>query len=72
MKGGIGLKFIDLLEKLPPAIARKNVEKYLGGAISQKTLSNLESAGKLAVEKIKCGRTVVYDTASLLAWLDQR
>jgi len=66
------MKFIDYLSKLPPFIARKDVGKLLGGAISPKSLANLSSLGKLNVEQRYAGRLVIYNTESLLNWLDQR
>ncbi len=62
--------FIDLVKELPLTIARKDVGKYISG-ISTKTLANADSASNGPSERIKIGRTVVYETKSLLEWLDQ-
>lgn len=35
-----------LVEKLPPVIARKEVQKLLGGVVAAQTLSNADAAGK--------------------------
>ena len=35
-----------LLSKLPPTIARKDVERQLGGIITPKTLANADSSGE--------------------------
>lgn len=65
------LPFEEFSKQLPPMIARKNVGRLLGGAISPKTLANLDSKGE-GPERMKIGRTVVYPTAALLAWLAAR
>lgn len=62
--------FIDLVEELPRTIARKDVGKYISG-ISPKTLANADSLGKGPSKRKKIGKTVVYETKSLLEWLDQ-
>jgi len=64
--------FEDLETKLPPVIARDQVESLLGGMISSKTLANLDSLGVGVPNKFKVGRKVVYPTHSLLKWLQQR
>ncbi len=61
-----------LLEKLPPIIARKEVEKYLGGAVAQKTLANADSLGEGPVGAYVIGRNVVYPTAALVDWIIAR
>lgn len=61
-----------LLTRLPPVMARKDVGKLLGGVISPKTLANADALGKGPANKFYSGRTVIYETISLLKWLDQR
>ena len=58
-----------LLAKLPPVIARKDIERQLGGVISTKTLANADSAGIGPMGAFQVGRTVVYPTESLVNWL---
>lgn len=58
-----------LLSKLPPTIARKNVERQLGGIITAKTLANADSAGEGPLGAFQVGRQVVYPTESLVNWL---
>jgi hypothetical protein len=58
-----------LLSKLPPAIARKNVERQLGGIITPKTLANADSLGEGPLGAFQVGRSVVYPTESLVNWL---
>ena len=69
MRQQIDLK--NLSDKLPPLIARAQVEKLLGGIISSKTLANLDSEGK-GPKRIRIGRKVVYQTVDLLEWLGDR
>jgi len=64
--------FIELTKDLPPTIARSKVSEYFGGAISSKTLANLDSLGQGPEGAFKVGRNVVYPTESLLEWLQQR
>ncbi len=64
--------FINLIGKLPPVIARREVREKLGGIISPKTLANLDSQGLGPDGKHRIGNRVFYDTSKLLAWLDAR
>ena len=65
-------RFASLYNSLPPCIARKKVKEFLGGAVSAKTLANWDSLGLGPKNSIKYGRTVIYETMSLLEWLDER
>ncbi len=59
------------LEKnLPPVIARKDIDKYLGGLISSGYLANLdrEGVGPKSL-KSKSQRRVAYLREDLIAWL---
>ena len=58
-----------LLAKLPPVIARKDVERQLGGIITTKTLANADSSGTGPMGAFQVGRTIVYPTGSLVGWL---
>lgn len=64
--------FLDNLGVLPPLISRNQVGKLTGGAISPKTLANLDSLGLGPRERIKLGRRVAYPTTVLLEWLEAR
>ena len=66
------LRFQDYQEKLPPFIARKDVNRLLGGSISSKSLANLDSLGLGPEGKFRNGRLIIYETESLLIWLDQK
>ena len=58
-----------LANNLPPVIARKDINQYLGGLISSGYLANLDSLGK-GPASIKSGRRVTYLREDLIAWLD--
>jgi len=66
------MSLISIADNLPPVLARKDVSRYLGGIISPKTLANLDSLGEGPSGRFKVGRTVVYPTAALLMWLEER
>lgn len=62
----------SLLDRLPPIIARAEVHKLLGGAVSPKTLANADSQGIGPKGRIKIGRRVAYETEALVAWLQSK
>lgn len=62
----------SLLDRLPPIIARVEVQKLLGGVICSKTLANADSLGTGPKGRIKIGRRVAYDTQELLTWLESK
>lgn len=53
-------------------VARTEVERFTGGAISEKYLANLDSAGKGPAGRFRCGRKVVYPVQALIDWMAQR
>jgi hypothetical protein len=65
------LELTDLAEKLPPIIARSQIEKFLGGVISSKRLANLDSLGE-GPKRMRIGRKIAYRTEDLLNWLASR
>ena len=60
-----------LLSILPPVIARKDIERLLGGTISRGHLANLDWKGE-GPPKIQIGRYVSYLRGPFLAWLKER
>ena len=58
----------EIRSKIPPIIARQQVPILLGGAISSKTLANLDSQGK-GPKRMRIGRKVVYKADDFLEWL---
>jgi hypothetical protein len=62
--------FVDTLcAKLPPAVAREEVRKLLGGMVSPHTVKFYDLKGKGPAGAYRVGRKVVYLTRSLLEWL---
>ena len=60
----------ELLPKLPPVIARKEVTRFLGGVVSSQTLSNADASGEGPKKAFRIGgKFVVYWTDSLVHWL---
>ena len=58
-----------LLNKLPPVVARKDVERQLGGVVTMKTLANADSSGKGPLGAYLVGRSVVYPSEALVRWI---
>lgn len=65
------LDLSELRRTLPPFIARKKIEHYLGGILSAAYLSNLDSR-KQGPPRIKIGRNVGYLRDPLIDWLEAR
>ena len=60
----------ELLPKLPPVIARKEVTRFLGGVVSSQTLSNADASGEGPEKAFRLGgKFVVYRTEALVHWL---
>ena len=53
-------------------VARQEVSRFSGGAMSGKYLPNLGSAGQGPKGRIKIGTRVTYAVASLIAWFERR
>ena len=65
-------EFIEaLLADLPPVIARKQIDKFLGGVVAAQTLANADGHGEGPEIAYRIGRSVVYKTESLLRWIVQ-
>lgn len=63
-------EFVSTLENgLPPVIARKQVEHFLGGMVSRQVLANADSRGEGPEGSYAVGKCIVYKTTSLLHWL---
>lgn len=60
------------MESLPTYIARKQIEKCLGGVIANQSLSNADNAGEGPEIAYKVGRNIVYNTETLLVWIAKR
>jgi hypothetical protein len=65
-------EFLDLLAgELPPVIARKDVDRFLGGLVTRKTLANADARGEGPEVAYAVGRNVVYRREDLLEWLSR-
>ena len=65
-------EFVDaMLDKLPPVIARHQVDRFLGGLVSPFTLKNADLAGTGPEVAWRVGNKVAYKTDSLVGWLVQ-
>ncbi|MCP3176945.1 hypothetical protein MJO47_07490 [Desulfuromonas sp. KJ2020] len=62
--------FSSLIDHYPPFIERRQISTYFGW-LTPSSLRNLDCAGK-GPERLKVGKTVIYPTDKLLAWLDDR
>lgn len=58
-----------MMDKLPPVIARHQVDRFLGGLISPYTIKNADLAGVGPDVAWRIGNKVAYKTESLVAWL---
>lgn len=63
-------KFTDMEDQLPPLIPRCAITRYIPW-LTPSRMRHLDCAG-LGPTRIKSGKTVIYPTSDLLAWLDQR
>lgn len=58
-----------IMEKLPPVIARNQIDKFLGGIVSPYTVKNADLAGTGPEVAWRIGNRVAYKTESLVTWL---
>jgi hypothetical protein len=58
-----------LAEHLPPIIARKKVNRFLGGVVAPQTLCNADHKGEGPKVAYMIGRSVAYFTIPLLEWI---
>ncbi|BDQ34730.1 hypothetical protein [Pseudodesulfovibrio portus] len=61
----------QLVDELPPLIARTEVGRLTGGLISPRTMANLDSK-KLGPSKLKFGRKVAYEREAFINFLAER
>lgn len=59
-------------EHLPPVFTRRTASLSIGGLISPKTMSNLDSLGKGPLVKVRVGGKVGYERDSFMIWLKQK
>jgi len=53
-------------------VARKDIGRYTGGAITAKTAANLDSLGTGCPGRFSIGASVVYPVDNLSQWLKSR
>jgi hypothetical protein len=59
----------NLAENLPPVIARKKINRFLGGIVAPQTLCNADHKGEGPEVAYMIGRSVAYSTIPLLEWI---
>lgn len=59
-------------DQWPEIIARRDVEKFSGGAYSSRTMANLDCLGKGPDGAFRLGKTVMYSKQNLVTWLLDR
>lgn len=64
--------FEELLDVLPPFIARKKVPWFTGGAISSKKMANDDALSIGPRVRQKIGDTIVYPTPFFLEYLERK
>ena len=65
--------FEEMATRWPSGVvARCEISKFTGGAISEKYAANLDCAGKGPKGRIRIGRKVVYPVAEVIRWLESR
>lgn len=53
-------------------VARCEISQFSGGAITSRTLANLDAMGAGPENRIRVGRKVAYPVADLIKWLEAR
>ena len=55
-----------------PFVARDQIERFTGGIITQRYISNLDSLGIGIEGRIRVGRKIVYPVKNVLLFLESR
>ena len=55
-----------------PVVARTEIKVFTGGAMNEKYLANLDSAGLGPAGRFRLGRKIVYPVRPLVEWLESR
>ena len=65
--------FQEMSVKWPSAlVARSEVKRFTGGALSGGHLANEDSRGRGPGERVLVGKRVCYPVKALVQWLEQR
>lgn len=67
----VSLDLTELRRTLPPLVARKKLDQYLGGIISKAYMANLDSRGE-GPPQVRFGKNVGYLRDPLVDWLQSR
>jgi hypothetical protein len=62
----------EMFKGAPAALSRAEVARRSGGAVSEKTLANLDSLGRGIPNRFRLGSKVMYETKSTIEWLKSR
>lgn len=66
-------QFFNAIEQeLPPVFTRQTASKSVGGLISAKTFSNLDSLSQGPPVKVQMGSRVGYERDTFMQWLKAR
>jgi len=65
--------FQEMIDKWKsPVVARTEIEVFTGGAMKEKYVANLDSAGLGCPGRFRVGRKICYPTKALAEWLASR
>ena len=63
----------EAAERWPSSVvARTEIGKFTGGAMSEKYIANLDSLGEGPSVRLRTGRKVLYPVIPLTQWLSER
>jgi hypothetical protein len=72
-KSAMQKAFEEMKKSWPAAVvARTEVKKFTGGAISEKRLANLDSQGLGPSGRFRLGKKICYPVDTLILWLEGR
>jgi hypothetical protein len=74
LNSGIGSRqfFTAIQNELPPVFTRQTASRAIGGLMSPKTLSNLDSLNQGPPVKVSIGNRIGYERESFIEWLKAR
>ncbi len=74
LNSGIGSRqfFNAIQNELPPVFTRQTASRAIGGLMSPKTLSNLDSLNQGPPVKVHIGNRIGYERESFIEWLKAR
>lgn len=65
--------FEEMAARWPSTIvAREEVSRFTGGAVSARYIANLDCAGKGPAGRLRIGRKIAYPVDELVSWLQGR